>query len=318
MNIVSTTDEWQEKELKTWKKSSSEFFHIYSSIEEVPANVSHHTEILITYGNDLTKENLEAFPSLKWIQMISSGMEDLPVRVLHDRNIIVTNAKGVHTKSMSEYMLAVILHFEKHIHRFQKLQIEKKWDREPLVGELVNKTVLVFGTGTIGIEVTKTLQLFDMNVDGVNSNGREIFPFDTVYSIQNAVKKVDEYDYIILLLPLTPYTKGVISKEVLSKMSKKTVLINTGRGGLVDEQVLVEQLKKKALGGAVLDVFIEEPLPVDNELWSLENVLITPHMSAKSIHYLPRCMDIFIENYQYYQKGSINQLKNRVDVLNRY
>lgn len=315
--IVSTSDEILDHHLAKVKKETGEKIYTYPHIDAIPVNIEKDIEILVTYGNDLTEQNILRYPNLKWIQMLSAGLEDLPFSALRKQDIIVTNAKGIHAIPMSEYVIGGILHFEKHFHRYMHLQKKQEWERETLVGELNHQPVLIYGTGSIGIKIAEKAKFFDMTVHGVNTSGRHVAPFDHVLTIEEAEKKVHEYAYVVIVLPSTKETKGIFSRDYLKNLHEDAVLINVGRGDLINEEALVDLLKQRRIRGAILDVFQTEPLPKGHQLWTLENVIITPHMSAKSHRYIGRCMDILITNYKKYRSEQTDGMINLVD-LSRY
>ncbi|WP_226580970.1 D-2-hydroxyacid dehydrogenase [Halobacillus litoralis] len=316
--IVSTSDEWRQTHVESWHREYEEEVHIYSCMEDVPKDIREKTDVLITFGNDLTCENVNDFSSLRWVQLLSAGLEDLPFKELKEKQLTITNARGVHSRSMREYAVGAMLHFEKHFHRFLQLKDEKIWERETLVGELVDRKVLIFGTGTIGCDMAEAASFFGMTVDGVNTNGCLKDPFERVYTTEEGLNRLSDYDYVISVLPYTPLTQNIFSHDILERLHPDAVFMNLGRGGVVDEQALADLLRKQKMKGAVLDVFVEEPLPRDHSFWDLPNLLLTPHMSAKSNHYMTRCMNILLDNYQRYRKNELQNMKNLVDLTKYY
>jgi phosphoglycerate dehydrogenase-like enzyme len=316
--IVSTTDEILDHHHAKVKEETGEKIYAYPHIDAIPTEIEKDIEILVTYGNDLTERNILRFPNLKWVQMLSAGLEDLPFSGLRKKDILVTSAKGIHAIPMSEYVIGGMLHFEKHFHRYLHLQEKQEWERETLVGELNDQSVLIYGTGAIGVKIAEKAKFFDMKVHGVNTSGRAVTPFDHVLNLKEAEKKVHEYGFVVIVLPSTEETKGIFSRDYLQKLHKDAVLINVGRGDLMDENALVDLLKEGKIRGAVLDVFQTEPLPKGHPLWTLENVVITPHMSAKSHRYLGRCMDILLTNYKKYQSKQAEEMINKVDLSRHY
>ncbi|KHF39509.1 D-2-hydroxyacid dehydrogenase [Halalkalibacter okhensis] len=315
--IVSTTDELTEEHLQEFYKKNGEQIVSYFNIEEIDTEVSKKVEILITFGNDLTAENLDRFPRLRWIQLLSVGLEDLPFEAIKQRQIFVTYVRGIHAIPMTEFVIGGMLHFAKHFHRYIELQKQQVWDRDNLVGELNEGQLLIYGTGAIGSELARKAKLFNMTVHGVNSLGKQVAPFDEVFTMEQSFNRIGDYDYVAIILPLTPTTKGIFSEDVLIQLNKDAVLINVGRGGLMDEDALYNILNEKKIKGAILDVFIEEPLPKGHPFWELENVVVTPHMSAKSGRYIDRCMEIFNQNYTEFMTQERFNMINVVN-LDRY
>ncbi|MDV2582177.1 D-2-hydroxyacid dehydrogenase [Alkalibacillus haloalkaliphilus] len=317
--IVSTTDEIIDRHQEQVQSALGFEITTYPHIDAIPEEVASRVEILITYGNDLTDENVLRFRKLKWIQMLSAGLEDLPFEQLVKQDVMVTNAKGIHPIPMSEYVIGGMLHFEKHFDRYMNMQNNQEWDREILVGELNDRKVLIYGTGAIGVKIAEKAKCFDMVVHGVNTSGRPVEPFDHVLTLEEAEEHVNEYSYVVCVLPLTDHTAGIFNQEYLEKLNENAVFINVGRGGLVDEDALVEVLNNEQIYGAVLDVFQTEPLPKGHPLWEAKNTIITPHMSAKSYRYLERCMNIFIDNYTKYKENMpADEMVNIVDLHRHY
>ncbi|MGE5700962.1 MAG: D-2-hydroxyacid dehydrogenase [Clostridia bacterium] len=314
--IVSTTDELLYQHVKRIVEHTGETPLVYAAIEDIPASVAEQTTCLITFGNDLTADNIRAFPKLQWIQMCSAGLEDLPFSALHERGILVTSATGIHVVPMSEYVVLCMLHFEKDMERYRSLKEQKVFDRTKLVGELIHREVLIYGTGVIGQAVANLLKVFRMEVYGVNTSGRPVEPFRETYKLGEETERLESADYVISILPSTSQTRGLFSADYLERMKRDAVLISIGRGDVIDENHVVDMLKNGRLKGAAFDVFQKEPLPVDSPLWECENLILTPHMSAKSIHYIDRCVDIFLHNWQALRDQT--PLKNVVDTLREY
>ncbi len=319
--IVAATQEILARHQAKILEDTGEQVYIYPSLEQIPQPIADKTEILITYGITLTKAepqplNLARFPKLCWIQILSAGLEGLPVSEIQKRGILVTNAAGVHGAPMSEFVVYCMLHFSKDMERYQQLKKEKRYDRTKLVGELEGLEVLIYGTGTIGQAVARMLTLFKVKVFGVNTTGRAVEPFIETYTLAQAARKLATADYVISLLPSTPKTRGFFSREYLARMKNEAVFISIGRGDVVDEQSLVEMLQQGRLKGAALDVFEREPLPPESPLWDCEHLILTPHMSAKSIYYIDRCVDIFIQNLLAFRSGG--SMLNVVDFARGY
>lgn len=319
--IVSASQEILPRHQAKILKETEEEILIYPAINQIPQAVADETEIIITFGNNLTDSNpvpvdISRFPKLKWIQMLSAGIEDLPLEEIQQRGITVTNVSGIHVTPMTEYVLLCMLHFEKDMERYRALKKKKKYDRTKLVGELSGRETLIYGTGTIGQAVARVLTLFNVRVFGVNTTGRPVEPFLETYTLEQAEQKIRSVDYVISLLPSTSLTRGFFSREYLQLMKEDGVFISLGRGDVVDEDSVVEMIRTGRLKGAAFDVFQKEPLPLDSPLWDCENLIVTPHMSAKSIYYIDRCIDIFIQNIQSYRSN--RPMVNLVNAVREY
>lgn len=311
--IVSTTDELLPHHAERIAREIGEAPLVFSAMAEIPADVAEKAEILITFGDDLAVENLQRFPNLKWIQIIQAGVEKLPFRYLHERGVRVTNASGIHVVPMSEYVVLCMLHFEKDMERYRALKEQKKYDRTKLVGELMGREALIYGTGVIGKAVAEVLKVFQVKVYGVNTSGRPVEPFLQTFALGEEGEVYERADYVISILPSSPQTRGLFSAERLERMKPEAVFISIGRGDVVDENHVVEMLKQGRLRGAAFDVFQQEPLPEDSPLWDCENLILTPHMSAKSIYYIDRCVEIFLHNWKAFRNQT--PMINVVDTL---
>lgn len=269
-------------------------------------------EILITYGlENINADLLDRMPALKWIQVFQTGVEHIPLSEVHDRGILLTNVKGLYGKPMSEYVMSIVLYITRDIPRFVRNQKLHRYEREELVDEVNGKTMGIFGTGMIGQEVAKKAKAFDMKVLGFNTSGRPVPSFDAVYTWDSKEEMLQQCDFIVLLLPETEQTRNFISDKELKLMKNDAYLINIGRGPLVDENALICSLNKGEIRGAALDVFDIEPLPENSPLWDVDNILITPHLSGKSVRFFGRCIDIFESNFYAYQKEK--EMKFQVD-----
>ena len=259
-------------------------------------------EILITYGEDLTDEIIERAVNVKWIMVMSAGLELMPMTSIEKSGIMVTNARGIHKIPMAEYTMGMLLQYEKKLKQLIENEADEIWDRKIEVGELNGKTMLILGTGAIGGEVARLGKAFRMTTLGVNRSGKPVEHIDHLYSLTELGEALPKADYIVCILPSTPETKDLLKKEHFKAMKSSAVFVNIGRGDLVKEEVLVEAMEEHELAHAILDVFNPEPLEKGHPFWSMDNVTVTPHLSSKSSEYLPRTFKIFEENMEVYLK----------------
>ncbi|OYD07041.1 D-2-hydroxyacid dehydrogenase [Paludifilum halophilum] len=282
-------------------------FSFFDRMEEALSEAS-SAEVLITYGEDLNEERLRRFSRLRWIQVISAGVERLPFAGLQERGIRVTNAKGIHETPMAEYALAVMLQVTRRVHELYVQQMHKNWSRDIRVGELAGKTVGIVGAGAVGRGIAERLRPFRVRILGLNSRGTPVSPFDEIFSGEALPHLLSRSDFVIVTVPLTPQTRGMIGETELERMKPGAWLINMARGAVVDESALEAALREKKIGGAVLDVFNREPLPPDHPFWTSDQVILTPHLSGRSPLYMTRAMDLFHRNLDVYLTGRGNMI----------
>ncbi|MCS7178967.1 MAG: D-2-hydroxyacid dehydrogenase [Anaerolineae bacterium] len=249
-------------------------------------------------------------PHLRWVHAVSAGVDHLLFPELQDSDIILTNARGVFSVPIAEMVMAYILAVAKRLPEFWDSQREHRWEKLSL-RELHGLTVGIIGLGDIGTEVARRCRVFGMHVLGLR---RHPGPGDLADEVLPPARLPDllaRADFVVIAVPLTPETRGLIGRAELAAMKPDAWLINISRGAVVDEEALIEALQARCIGGACLDVFVEEPLPPQSPLWEMPNVLITPHNSWSSPHIEARQMTLFLENLRRYVAGE--PLQNVVD-----
>jgi len=231
---------------------------------------------------------------LEWVQSTFAGVDALCVPGLR-RDYILTGVKDIFGPLMSEYVMAYILALERHLFETRKNQLEKTWDGIPY-SSLNELTIGVCGLGSIGRHIAQTAAHFGMRVIAYERMCGDYAHVDQVFTGDSFTEFLGIPDYLILVLPRTPATTGLINAGSLRRMKSSAVLINVGRGNAVVEDDLAEALRDGVIRAAVLDVFEEEPLPASSTLWTLPNAYITPHNAAFS--FPSDIVRIFSENYQ--------------------
>ncbi len=259
-------------------------------------------------------------PGLRWVQATAAGAgEQVEAAGLSDEalaRVRITSASGVHVGPLAEFALFGLLAFTKGLPRLLADKAAAHWDHYPMA-ELAGATLLVIGLGSIGTEVARLAKGFGMRVIAVNRTGRTDSPHvDEVRTSRFLGDLLPVAHGVVITLPLTDETRGLIDANAIARMRTGAILINVGRGGIIDEPALVQALEEGRLGGAALDVFATEPLGPDSALWSLPNVLISPHTAALSVHENERIVALFRENLRRYLVGG--ELISRVDPKLRY
>lgn len=257
-------------------------------------------------------EDLDRLPNLKWIQAFSAGVNTYPLKEVRDRGIILTNSSGVHGPQMTDHIMGMILSFSRALLPSIRNQKKKEWKTDYPLSELTNKEMLVVGAGSIGKLLARKAKAFDMRVVGLKRTPEEIPYYDEVRPLEDLKEAMGSADYVVILAPLTPETRGLIGREELSSMKKEAVLINLARGPLVDETALIEALQEKRIRGAGLDVFRREPLPEESPLWDLDNVILTPHLGGFSDISNERSIKLIAENIRRFTNGQ--ELLNKVNL----
>ncbi|MCI6615537.1 D-2-hydroxyacid dehydrogenase [Ruminococcus sp.] len=295
MNIL-ITGAWQEaeKSINTIENMRHKVLFLQYEKDELPCDYE-WVEGVICNGLFL-HHSIEKFINLKYIQLTSAGYDRVPMEYVEQHNIRIYNARGVYSIPMAEFAIGGVLQLYKHMDRFAENQKDALWNKERNLLELFGRTVCIVGCGNVGTECAKRFKAFGCNVVGVDIVTRE----DENYSRIELIDNIDEVlvcsDIVVLTLPLTERTFHIMNKDRFEKMKKESVLVNIARGAVVDSTALIEALDNKKLGGAVLDVFEEEPLGNENRLWLMENVIVTPHNSFVGDGNRERLSKVIIDN----------------------
>lgn len=257
--------------------------------------------------NDISK-----FINLKMIQLTSAGLDRVPVNIIKEREIMLSNAKGVYSIPIAEWVILKVLEIYKNTRFFEENQRNLEWNKNRNLFELHGKTFGIIGTGNIGQEVAKRSKAFGCNVLGLNTRGSKVEYFDKCFSMDDLDIILSKSDVVVLTIPLTDKTKYLVNRGTLRLMKDNAILINVSRGGIVNEKDLFEHLQNNKLLGVALDVFNEEPLPIESPLWKHNKVLVTPHNSFVSDNISSRMFELIYENL----KSFINNkpLINKVEI----
>lgn len=265
---------------------------------------------------------VRAAPNLRWVQAAAAGagQQVVAAELTPDElaRVAVTTASGVHGRQLAEFALLGLLAFTKGLPRLMSDKLEKRWDHYPQ-DELAGKTLLVIGFGSIGSEVGRLARAVGLNVIGVRRSAENLpgpnalaaddEAFD-VRSLASLPELLPLADAVVVALPGTGETERLLDAAAIRTMRRGAIFVNVGRGTVVDEPALVAALREGHLRGSALDVFATEPLPPDSPLWEMDNVLISPHTSALSIHENERIVELFCENLRRYLCGE--DLINRI------
>ncbi len=282
-------------------------------------NLLSQADILFDFDRTNLEELPDLAPKVRWIQATSSGIGKTIRKLEYDIRMpdtVFTSARGVHAQPLAEFCFMVMFAFNKKLLLSLEYQRNKHWER--FAGtDLRGRTMGIIGLGMVGQEVARVAQCFGMKVLGVKNNisnilAKDVF-VDELYKPEKLPQVLSRSEYLILIAPHTPETEKMISAKELAMLPKGALLINIGRGALIDEPALVEALQSGHLRGAGLDVFETEPLPVSSPLWSMENVMVSPHSGSTSDRENGRITDLFCTNIQHFLEGKpmINVIDTR-------
>ena len=284
--------------------------------------VDHHTkvdpyigaaEVLITFGPHVAGHVFDKAKSLKWVQALGTGVDGIADQPGLRRDVLLTNMHGFHGAPVSEAALLAMLSLARNLPRSLSQQAGRKWDRFP-VKLLKGKTVGIFGVGTIAAELAPKCKALGMRVVGVSSAARTLPGFDAMHAREELAQAVKDWDYFVLLTPFPPETKNIVDAKIFAAMKLSSFFVNLARGGVVDEEALLDALRTRKIAGAALDVFATEPLPGDSPFWDMENVIVTQHQGGFFDGYPGFALPVVEENMRKYLAGD---LKGMINVVKR-
>lgn len=251
---------------------------------------------------------------LRWLQTVSAGVDGLAARAGElPPGLVITNGSGVYGPAGGDHVMAMILYFTRGLGHYTRAQLRRAWAPDiRRMSRLLGQTLVVLGLGDLGQNVARRAKAFGMRVIGVKRTPGDVEGVDRVVTLAALDAVLPEANHLAITLPLTPATRGLLDRRRLALLPKGAFVYNIGRGAIIDEEALVEALQSGHLGGAGLDVFVNEPLPADHPLWTFENVLITPHLGANTPRDHDVAAEIFIPNWHRWRSGE--PLQNVVDL----
>tara|TARA_B110000003_G_scaffold240286_1_gene246819 strand:+ start:608 stop:1627 length:1020 start_codon:yes stop_codon:yes gene_type:complete len=258
-----------------------------------------------------TKDLVNIAPKLKWIHIISAGVNHLSPFDWMNEDLVLTNSSGVHAKKAGEFGLMTILMLQNHMTRIVTNQNNKEFIS--LLGKPIEgQKVVVVGTGSLGGSMVKHISKLGAEVIGVNRKGKDVEGCYKVITFDKIDEVLPIADFLYLAVPETEETKGLINKERLDKLKPTCGIVNIGRQSVLDYEALKIKLEKNEISGAILDVFSQEPIPKNSKLWDTPNLVITPHISSDSEgNYVEMVLGIFFKNLKLFIDNK--ELNNQVD-----
>lgn len=248
---------------------------------------------------------------LQWLHIAAAGVDPVMFPELRASDVVLTNARGVFDDSIAEYVLGQVLAFAKDMPTSLRLQDARTW-RHRETERIGGASAVVVGTGPIGRAIARLLRAVGLRVSGAGRRARDDDPdFGTVHTTDRLAECVADADYVVAVAPLTDQTKNMFDGDAFAAMKPSARFVNVGRGELVVTDDLVAALRSGTIAGAALDVFDTEPLPADHPLWTMENVLISPHMSGDVVGWRRELVGVFADNFRRWRAGQ--ELRNVVD-----
>jgi len=271
-------------------------------------------EAEVIYGFRFPRSMIVRAPRLKWVQVMSAGVDRFLDDEFRQSSVMMTNVSGIHATPIGELVLELMLMFAKQAPLCFQLKQDKQWQRfMPTV--LRDKMVGIVGLGSIGREVARLAKAFGMRVVATRRSAKQVARaryVDMLLPREQLTRLLSESDFVVLSLPFTSETNQLIGEKELRTMKPTAYLINIARGSIVDEEVLIRALDEHWIAGAGLDVFATEPLHPDSRLWELPNVIFSPHIAGGMEDYNVRATELFCENLRRYLSG-----KNLLNVINK-
>lgn len=268
-------------------------------------------DMLLTFGQMMKnlKLDLANAAKLRWVQALGTGLDGITDQPALKPEVTVTSLHGVHGAPVSEAALASMLALSRDLPGFVRAQDEHAWKRWP-AKLLQDKTCGILGIGVIAEALAPKCKALGMKVVGFTSAPRQVAGFDRMLPVSDLIKTLPEIDHFVLLTPYSAATHHMINAKVFATMKPTAFLTNLARGGVVDEDALIEALRQKKIAGAALDVFNQEPLPPDSPLWTFKNVIITTHQGGFCDTYVDLAMPILEHNMRCFLKGDLKGMMN--------
>jgi phosphoglycerate dehydrogenase-like enzyme len=288
--------------------------HILATDAEHAARTAHQAQVILHWSGprDLLRAALLANPQVRWIHSKWAGLDSLLFPELVQSPVPLTNGTGVFSQSLGEFALAMILYFAKDFQRMLRNKAAHRWEDFDL-DEIAGQTVGIVGYGDIGRAVARRAHAMDMKVLALKRHPPASHDalVDTYFKLSELHTMLGQCDYVAVCAPLTHETRHMISDAEFAAMKPSAVIINVGRGPVIDQAALVRALNEKKIRGAGLDVFEHEPIPKDDPIWDFENVFISPHTADHTRDWLDQAMCFFLKQYDRFRSGK--PLENIVD-----
>ena len=268
-------------------------------------------DVLVCIAHEASERLIAAMPKLGYIFSLTTGIDHLLTLTSLLPSVRITNARGVHGPQMAELTFLYMLSFTRNVRKLARHQRDKVWERwpQPL---LYGKTVVIVGLGAIAEALAMRCNAFGMRVHGVSDARTSCPGYETVVRRAELKTAAAQADFLVVLVPLSEASRGLIDASVFAAMKPTAYLINIARGAVVDEAAMIAALRGGQIAGAGLDVFTQEPLPADSPLWTMDNVIITPRIGGMSDCYAEQIFPLAVHNLRAWSAGRPDDLRNLV------
>jgi phosphoglycerate dehydrogenase-like enzyme len=267
-------------------------------------------DIILSFGVQLSDACLQG-PRLAWVQALGSGVDGIVDQPSLRDDVVVTNMQGLHGAPCAEAAMCGMLSLARAMPRVLDNQKQARWERFP-VRLIDGKTAVLVGVGVIAEALAPRCKAMGMHVVGVSGARRELPGFDEMMPRDQLIEAAARADYLVVLAPYSPQNHHLVDAEVLAAMKPSSYVVNIARGGVVDEDALLQALREKRISGACLDVFNQEPLPAQHPFWGMENVIVMPHLAGFHDEYPDRALPIVEHNIRKFFAGDVAGMINVV------
>jgi phosphoglycerate dehydrogenase-like enzyme len=279
--------------------------------DKMPALIG-DTDVLITFGPMMAKDGLRGADKLQWIQALGTGVDGLIDQPALADHVVITNIKGIHGATCSEMAVLLMIALARDFPRTLRNQDKANWQRWP-AGILDGRKAGILGVGLIAESLAPILKAFNMEVVAYSQTARGVPGIDAFFSRDQLLATVGDLDYLVVLVPYSPETKGLVSAQVLAAMKPSAYLVNLARGGVLDEDALIDAVETGSIAGAALDVFLTEPLPEDHKLWKMDKVIVTPHQAGFYDRYVDEALKVIEANMHHFLAGETDKMINLIE-----
>jgi phosphoglycerate dehydrogenase-like enzyme len=283
-------------------------FHIGHHVEDADSIIA-TVDVIVGLGHHIPPALIAEAKNLKWVQALTTGTETLTAPGVLPPHVLLTSTRGVHGPQMSELAFLNMIALARNFRKLQDNQAAAKWEQwgQPV---LEGRTIVIVGLGLLAEHLAERCKLFGMTVIGVSSGRLGAPHFDEVQPRSELKVLAARADFLMLLVPYSKETHHLIDGGVIAAMKPSAFLVNLARGGVVDEAALIEHLQAGRIAGAAIDVFSQMPLPPDNPLWRMPNVIITPNIGGRSDNFIEQTMSVLEPNLQAFVDGRLNDMRN--------